>query len=114
MAEALSCRAAIAWIKEKAWEKVIVESDRPQLVEAINCGIKMTSQVWGIILDYKDALEDIQTCFLVHVQKQPIRWLMPKLRVHLHHPSDGFSASTMQNLVLQRSIRMKSQDYFQK
>lgn len=77
MAETLSCRAAIAWIKEKAWEKVIVESDLLQLVKAINCGIKMTSQVWGIILDYKDALEDIQTCFLVHVQKQPIRWLMP-------------------------------------
>uniref|UniRef100_A0A803PI32 Reverse transcriptase domain-containing protein n=1 Tax=Cannabis sativa TaxID=3483 RepID=A0A803PI32_CANSA len=56
IAEAIGIKEALSWIKTKAWEKVVVESDALVVVQAINSSVHMPSQFGLLVEDCRSIL----------------------------------------------------------
>ena len=82
MAEALSCRLTLEWLREKNYICVIVESDCLCLVRALQNGTTYPSQVGLILQDGKNILVELSGCSLVHVRRTTNKMLLQKLHLH--------------------------------
>lgn len=61
MAETVSIREALSWIKGKLWRGVILESDCLAMIQAIRCSYVNLSYLGRIINECKDLLAELQT-----------------------------------------------------
>lgn len=69
MAEALSIKEALSWVKDKGWCKVVVESDCLNVIQAIRSKAPMGSPLGQVIQACRDMLEEFNTVSLFFVKR---------------------------------------------
>lgn len=65
MAEALGIREASSWIKAKAWDKVVIESDSLTAVQSIRSSLLMTSYFGSVIEKCRKSLRELSEVSLL-------------------------------------------------
>ncbi|KAM6553695.1 hypothetical protein CsatB_014457 [Cannabis sativa] len=95
LAEAISVKEALTWIKLKQWHHVTVESDCLGVVQALRSSICMISLFGQVIQSCKNLLADLSTVEVIFVKRSPNSVAHSFARASKLYPDRTFSMESV-------------------
>ncbi|XP_060959242.1 uncharacterized protein LOC115700001 [Cannabis sativa] len=91
LVEAMGVREALSWLKEKMWQRVLIETDCLTVVQALCSHVKMISLFGNVINECKSVLKELRNVSIYFVKRSADMVAHSLARVFILFPDRIFS-----------------------